>query len=410
MGRNTKTDTRRRNLLKVMAGGLIVGSPAALAIGAQGRAAPSVESVDFAVIGAGPFGAAAAMHLAEAGAGSVALIGPSEQPDATTPAQLLASHYDESRNATAMDSDFEWADLAFRSVGPLRDLEKRTGIEIFKEIGSLRVTQAPFDSGYFDLSGIRASAVRLGIALVELQMPELNSRFSGVRFDPGSVGLLQEGGAGMINPRRLVRALRQVATELGATWLDDEVARIERVAGAVEIETRSGQRLRAAKVLVATGAGPLGWGLLADPRRVTPAGHVPTHIAVPDDFETDMPPVMLTTSAAGEFFGGFVAPPVIYPDGRRYLKAVGQTLVMKDRSLLPDQEAGTVRAVQRLFPDLVVGAVRSERCTTTDSRTGRPIIEWVDESIAVAIAGNGKGVKAALEIGRRAATLLTSRA
>jgi glycine/D-amino acid oxidase-like deaminating enzyme len=198
--------------------------------------------------------------------------------------------------------------------------------------------------------------------------------------------------------------------ELGATWLDDEVARIERVADTVEIETRSGQGLRAARVLVATGAGPLGWGLLADPRRVTPTGHVPTQIAVPDDFETDMPPVMVTTSAAGEFFGGFVAPPVTYPDGRRYIKAVGQTVVIKDQRLLPDQEAGTVRAVQRLFPGLVVGAVQSQRCTSTDSRTGRPIIEWVDESIAVAIAGNGKGVKAALEIGRRAATLVMSRA
>ena len=50
--RNTKVDVLRRDLLKVMAGGLLVGSPAALAIGEPGASSSSVGAVDFAVIGA----------------------------------------------------------------------------------------------------------------------------------------------------------------------------------------------------------------------------------------------------------------------------------------------------------------------------------------------------------------------
>ncbi|MCP4906546.1 MAG: FAD-dependent oxidoreductase [bacterium] len=408
MKRSSNFDAQRRNFLRAIAGGLFLGSPTSLAIGETRSAAAAAANVDFAVLGAGPFGAAAAMHLAQAGAGSVALIGPPERADVETPAQRFASHYDESRNATAMDSDIEWAGLALRSVEPIRDLEKRTGIAIFSEVGSLRVTQAPFDTGYFDLAGIRASASRLEVPLAELETQELNARFSEARFDAGSLGLLQERGAGLINPRRLVRALRRVATELGAIWLDDEVDRIEPKAGGVEISTRSGRSLRAARVLVATGAGPFGFRLLADPQRVTTAGHIPTHIAVPETFETNLPPVMITTSAAGEFFGGFIAPPVVYPDGHRYIKAVGQTLAVKDQRLVSDQQGGTVRAVERLFPRLVVGSVKSQFCTTLDSRTGRPIVEWIGDRVAVAIAGNGKGVKAALEIGRHAAALVMS--
>ena len=80
------------------------------------------------------------------------LIGPSEVVGGTSAAQIPASHYDESRNATAMDADPEWADLAQSSIEPLRALEKRSQTKILYEVGSLRVTQGRLAESYFNLS------------------------------------------------------------------------------------------------------------------------------------------------------------------------------------------------------------------------------------------------------------------
>jgi hypothetical protein len=91
-------DPLRRSLLKVIAGGLTLGSSAQRAF-----AAGEPSRVEVAVVGAGLFGGAAATHLAADDARSVVIIGPREIPGDASPAQLLSSHYDESRNATSMD-------------------------------------------------------------------------------------------------------------------------------------------------------------------------------------------------------------------------------------------------------------------------------------------------------------------
>ncbi|MBW2421377.1 MAG: FAD-binding oxidoreductase [Deltaproteobacteria bacterium] len=398
-------DPSRRDLLKVLAAGLVAAAPAR-----RGIASSEPRRVEIAVVGAGPFGASAAMHLATDGVRSVVLIGPSEVEGGSSPAQQLASHYDESRNATSMDSDPTWAELAQSSIEPLRALEKRAGIEILAEKGSLRVTQGHLADGYFDLGGIRKNATKLGIELIELSQSALAARYPEARFDADSRGLLQKSNAGLIRPRRLVAALRRVATGDGATWIDDEVARIEPQTDHVDLLLAAGTRVRAQRVLVATGAAPIGSSLLALEPSASLAvhAHLPTHIEVPDDFETTLPPVMITNSQGGEFFGGFVAPPIVYPDERRYIKVVGRTLRTSDGARAPDQVAGGVRAVKRIFPSLKPAEVLSRICMSTDSESGRPIIDWVDSRIAVAIAGNGKGVKAALAIGRQAANLVSA--
>lgn len=398
VARSWGSNPTRRDLLKALAAGVIAIAPARLGI-----AASEPKRVEFAVVGAGLFGASAAMHLAAAGTRSVALIGPSELVGSSSPAQQLASHYDESRNATAMDADPTWAALARSSVAPLRRLEERTGLEILSEVGSLRVTQGRLADGYFDLPGIRKVAAELGVGLVDLSAAGLAARYPDARFGPDSVGLLQETEAGLISPRRLVRALRQVAVEEGASWIDAEVSRIEPQADFVDVVLAEGTRVRAQRVLVATGAAPLGRSLLADPSRASVHAHSPTHVEVADDFETTLPPAMITNTDGAEFFGGFVAPPIRYADGRRYVKVVGQVVDLADGKPVPDQTAGAVRAAKRILPSLEPGVVRSQVCMTSDTEDGRPIIDWVDSRMLVALAGNGKGAKAALEIGRIAA-------
>ena len=93
----------------------------------------------------------------------------------------------------------------------------------------------------------------------------------------------------------------------------------------------SGTGVRAQRILVTSGAAPIGHTLLAEQSgaSVELLAHLPTRVEVRDEFETSLPPTMITSSHGGEFFGGFVAPP-LYPDGRRYIKAVGQVRSLVD--------------------------------------------------------------------------------
>jgi len=399
-------DPTRREILKMGAGTFF---SAATARKAWGLGEP--RRAEIAVVGAGPFGAATAMDLAARGSRDVILIGPAEHSPTASSATALASHFDESRNSTAMDSDPEWAEMARSSYAPLRALESRSGMKILHEIGSLRVTQGRLAEGYFDLGGIRKTAADLGVQLVDLGSDALAARYPDARFDANSLGLLQERGAGLIRPRRLVAALRKVAIEDGATWIDDAVTRIEPRADHVDLQMGSGTTVRAERIVVATGAAAIGQSLLSESTRasVKLRANQTTNIEVPDEFETKVPAAMITNSSDSEFFGGFVAPPLRYADGRRYIKVVGEARSLVDGTVVPDQVDAAVRAARRLFPSLTPGAVDNRVCMTTDTAGGKPIVDWVDARIAVAIAGNGKGVKAALEIGRRAASLVAER-
>ncbi len=398
-------DLGRRAFLKLVGGSALVGV-AGRAVGNSGEP----RRVEVAVVGAGLFGASAAMHLVDSGIRSVVLVGPPELAGGMSAAQHFASHYDESRNVTAMDADIEWARLAKSSIEPLRRLERRSRLEILRELGSLRVTQDRFARGYFALDGIESNAARLGIELTRLDSARLAARYPDIRFSPDSRGLLQERSAGLLRPRRLVAALRKVAIEGGASWVDAEVTRVEPTAEHVELRLDSGARIRARHVLVATGAAPIGHDLLREGTGVElkRSPNLPITIEVPDEFETKLPPTMITTAREGEFFGGFVAPPLPYPDGRHRIKVAGQVRSLVDGSEMADQVAATVRVIEHLF-SLKARNVDSGVCFSTDSDRGRPLIEWVDSRLAVALAGNGKGAKAALEIGRRASDLLRSR-
>jgi len=400
-------DSARRQLLKALLGTLVASSSADRASGADGP-----RHAQVAIVGAGLFGASTAMHLAARSVPSVLLIGPAENAASTSAAQKLASHYDESRNATAMDADPMWAELARSSIDPLRALERRTGTRIFAEVGSLRVTQGELAGGYFDLDGIRKTADQLGVDLVELDASSLAARYPEANFDGGSIGLLQERNAGVIHPRRLVSGLRKVALEDGATWIEDEVVQIDPGPDHVELLLASGAQVRARLIVVATGAAPIGHALLTGETAVglKTHAHRPIHIEVPDDFESTVPPLMITSADGDGIFGGFVAPPLRYPDGHRYIKVAGQSFSRSDGQATSDAVTAAIRATKRLFPKLEPGAAHSRICMTTDSANGRPIIDWVDDRVAVAIAGNGRGAKAAIEIGRRAADLVLSRA
>ena len=97
---------------------------------------------EYIVIGKGLLGAAAARHLS-ATSPRVALIGPDEPPQRSSHQGIFGSHYDEGRITRILDPDRTWAVLAQRSIARYRDLESRSSIPFYHEVGHLLVGPAP---------------------------------------------------------------------------------------------------------------------------------------------------------------------------------------------------------------------------------------------------------------------------
>jgi sarcosine oxidase len=73
----------------------------------------------------------------------VALIGPDEPADRWTHQGVFASHYDEGRITRILDADRIWALLAQRSIARYREIEARSGIPFYHEVGHLTVGPEP---------------------------------------------------------------------------------------------------------------------------------------------------------------------------------------------------------------------------------------------------------------------------
>ena len=118
--------------------------------------------------------------------------------------------------------------------------------------------------------------------------------------------------------------------------------------------------------------------------------------------------------------GAYILPPIRYPDGHRYLKiGIGSTddAPLATRADLTGwfRSAGSEanrRAFQAFLTALMPALARcrhwhTDSCAVTWTATGLPYLDHVlDDRIAVAVGGNGKGAKSADDWGWLAARLV----
>ena len=138
----------------------------------------------YAVVGRGLTGSAAARHLAEQVPG-VVLIGPDEPVDWQSHDGVFASHYDEGRITRTIDPDESWARLANRSIGRYADIEARSGIAFYGEKGCL-ISGLTTGRSQSYMQNIRDAARTLGVVTRDLDDPGLRQAFPYFSFPDGS--------------------------------------------------------------------------------------------------------------------------------------------------------------------------------------------------------------------------------
>jgi len=375
------------------------------------------DTFDFIIVGKGMMGAAAARHLARSGA-RIALIGPDEPEDWASHGGVFSSHYDNGRITRTIDPDPVWAILAQRSIERYAEIAAESGVEFYSEAGCLIAAPLPGGTDH-TLDHVIAARNRLGVEAPFVGEQDIEGQFPWFRFPAGYGGVFEPRNAGHINPRALVKAQVILAEKAGVTVVRSEVSAVARVGSAVNVRTVDGAIFRGGRAIIAAGGFSISGPLLARPLDLTVKARTVLFAEVGEaDLQRFAAMPSLIGSALKQDESYYLLPPILYPDGKHYIKIGG------DPSDVHIGSEPEVRAwfrgeanrsaadhmadlLSRVMPSFVPASLKWSPCVTTFTRHGYPYIGFADtDRIAVLTGGNGTAAKSSDEIGRLGASLL----
>ena len=374
---------------------------------------------DYAVIGNGLFGSAASRHLSKV-SDSVAVIGPEEPDDLRTHDGVFSSHYDQGRLTRRIAANQLWAEMTERTFAAMELLETATGLTIHRPVGSLTVTAPEVVSRhgrqrYADVRGdpILVTEYAAGDESWRGQFPEYE-------FPYGCTVIHEPAPSGVLDPRALVSAQSQVATNQGAVVINDFVTEAAESTDAVNVTTSSGRQLRCEQVLVAAGAFTNHFNLLPRPLKTTTETEVVMlgSISDKDGRRLSTLPTVHFSLDDPNIADVYMTPPLVYPDGSWKVKMGCNTSADTTPETLGAIQAwfrtgdtdavgpAMSKAMRAILPNVEFLDFETVPCIITMTENDHPIIDRVSERLCVAVAGNGMGAKSSDGWGGLAAQLV----
>lgn len=375
---------------------------------------------DILVIGLGLIGSAALRALSEGGAElRVVGVGPAEPARWERHNGAFASHYDQARITRVTDPDRIWATLARRAINSYAEIAARSGVSFHHPSGHLRVGR---DSADPTLAEAERLGHELGAPVERLDGGALAARFPYLAFPPDASGLHEGGGAGWINPRALVEAQLTVAAAQGAQIIRDEVTYLQYDGAGYTLQTRGGQQLRAARLLVC--AHSYSGALLRQylGRRLDQLNLAYSTVYAELSEERargliDMPSLIWPLEGHPLLPSVYTTPPTRFPDGRWRLKIGGpmhEPVVLHSTDAMrawfhtagnPEEIAALAGVLQAIVPDLDALGWSSKPCMVSYTAHDHPYIAEVDDGLFVCTGGCGAAAKSSDAIGRLGAAL-----
>ena len=378
---------------------------------------------DIAVIGKGLMGSAALRHLTLSFPElRVCIIGPDEPADRKAHPGVFASHYDQGRITRVLDPSPMWAALARESIGRYPAIEEAGGVRFHHAVGCLRATDLPAHVAALDIC-----ARRFRPPHQRLDAAECKAAYPFLAFSDDFVAWDEKGDAGYINPRSLIEAQLSAAARSGAEIIREIVASIDGSGEGVAIRTRAGRAVRARKALLT--AGGYSNTVLERKLKLPTRSHTILLAELPRSEAVRLRgmPAIITAFDHPAVSSLYMLPPVVYPDGKTYIKlgpggrqeelpATEHFLhaLDDDRELLrwfqsdgrEDIAEAMKVALHSMLPGLSVLSYHSTPCLITSSAHGYPYIDALEAgALYVTIAGNGASAKSSDEIGRMGALL-----
>lgn len=373
---------------------------------------------DIIVIGKGLMGAAATRHLVTNFPNlSVAAVGPDEPQNRKAHDGVFASHYDQGRITRILDRSPIWGHLAAKSIGRYATIEAEGSVQFHHKVGCLRVHDEAEA-----IADVKTATQAHNPIYDVLDPQQTHERFPYFDFGDAFTAFDEGGDAGYVNPRQLVMAQCNAAQKRGATIIRETVQHLEEKSDYTELMTFEGNRHQAKKVLIT--AGGFSNLLLAKRLAVELIAHnILLAELPPSEIERlEGMPSLITSFQQANYPSLYMLPPIIYPDGKTYIKLGGpygranfEEDLLHSREDLVDwfQSNGNAKIVEQLqqmlhtlLPNLQVENYLSHPCLITMTNHVRPYIDTVvSNKIYVTVGGNGASAKSSDEIGRMGAML-----
>jgi sarcosine oxidase len=370
---------------------------------------------DFAVVGRGLMGSAAARHLSDQGL-RVAIIGPDEPADRQVHNGPFASHHDAGRVTRHLSPEADWSRLATRSIARYAEIEVASGIKFYTPCGAI-VTGGSEGPGGDYADRFYAVAEELDLPHERLSGPALADRFPYLSFVEGTRNAYEENGGGYINPRLLRDAQTRAAEVQGAVVYRDHVTDVSIGPGPLDIRCAGGATVSADQVIMATGAYAKTNGLL--PRRPTMTVYARTIAfsevnAAEREMLAGMPTAIIFSQSLG--YTLYVMPPIQYPDGKWYVKIGGEDdgpTLSTDAEMTawfrtpgnPQVGAQLLDHLRGFLPGLRMQTTHTDSCAITHTATDYPYIARISDRMTLLTGGNGASAKSSDELGRLGALI-----
>lgn len=374
---------------------------------------------EYIVVGNGLFGSAAARYLSEV-SNSVAIIGPDEPLDHLNHDGVYASHYDERRLVRVLGRSKVRSQIGQMAMANYRMLEERSGISFHDPIGYLNVNCDNVESN--NLESPREVIAELAIEHTLFSEGDQSWRQQFPDFDfPKTHWIIHEPApAGLINPRSMLRAQNVIAEQQGTVIIRDIVENLHENTDFVEVVTRSGEKYRSLKVLVAVGSFTNCFDFFPQQLPVS----AETEIFVLARVSTEEAARLSSLPALAYAIDDpvlqhlYMAPPVRYPDGNYYIKLGANTPTdYSPNSLGEIQEwfrrgnsdlylGDFERVLRSTLPTVEFLSFETSRCILSRTPNKYPLIDQITERCYVASGAHGSGAKSADAIGRLAAGLV----
>ena len=369
---------------------------------------------EFAIIGAGLTGSAAAKYISQIDSNTV-LIGPSEPKDKINHKGIYGSHYDEGRITRISDSHYGWSYLAKKSIENYDAISSESEINFYDEVGTLSIGT----SDYFD--ELMKTYNKVNFDYLTHENFDLNNNYKHLNFPENSCFIFESKQAGHISPRKLVEAQKHLFKLRGGTYIDDFSINITKSKEIFIIQTNNHKSIKANKILLATGGFTNFTNILTNNLPTKVRGRTIILGEVKSEYINDLknyPSFIHKPNSDDDREYTYCLPAIQYPNGKTYIKIGGskhfthintyeEAIDWFKGKINSNEIEAVTNELNMIYDQNLFNSYHSDTCVTTWTKTIYPIIDEVEDNFFVSVGGNGSAAKSSDYIGYISANFFT---
>ena len=375
----------------------------------------SEKTFEFAIIGAGLTGSAAAKYICETETNTV-LIGPSEPKDKVNHKGIYGSHYDEGRITRISDSHYGWSYLAKKSIENYDLITSESEMNFYEEVGTLSIGT----SDYFD--ELMNTYNKVDFDYTTHENFDLNNNYKYLNFPENSQFVFESKKAGHISPRKLVEAQKYLFKLRDGTYVDDFSINIKKSNGIYTIQTNNNNSIKANKILLATGGFTNFTNILTNDLPTKVRGRTIILGEVKPEYINDLKNYPSFIHKPNPDDGNreytYCLPAIKYPNGKTYIKIGGskhfphintykEAVDWFKGKINSNEIEAVTNELNMIYDQNLFNSYHSDTCVTTWTKTIYPIIDEIEDNFFVSVGGNGSAAKSSDYIGYITANFFT---